>query len=147
MGLCRSGGALSTSRTSKPSSVRLVASWRKEEQRAPPPRRRRLFSVFPGHLVPSEHIQLCVGSAPSRHCLISLKLQELYDVFAVSTGCLPRPQVNVEEHLVPAGDLPFQLDLQSVPLAQKETIDFLLGAFFARRSIEQVVDLAWGPLF
>jgi hypothetical protein len=53
----------------------------------------------------------------------------------------------VKEHLVPAGDLPFQLDLQGVPLAQKETIDFLLGTFYARRSTEQVVDLAWGPIF
>src|SRR5215208_457593 len=34
-----------------------------------------------------------------------------------------------------------------MPLAQKETIDFLLGGFYARHSIEQVVDLAWGPLF
>jgi hypothetical protein len=36
-----------------------------------------------------------------------LKLQKLYDIFAVSTGCLSRPQVYVEEHLLPAGDLPF----------------------------------------
>jgi hypothetical protein len=84
---------------------------------------------------------------PGRGCLRPLKLQELYDIFAVSTGCLSGPQVDVEEHLVPAGDLPFQLDLQSVPLAQKETIDFLLGGFYARRSIEQVVDLAGRPLF
>jgi hypothetical protein len=34
-----------------------------------------------------------------------------------------------------------------VPLAQNETIDFLLGCFYARRSIEQVVDLASGPIF
>jgi hypothetical protein len=34
-----------------------------------------------------------------------------------------------------------------VPLAQNETIDFLLGGFYARRSIEQVVDLASGPIF
>jgi hypothetical protein len=48
----------------------------------------------------------------------------------------------VEEHLAPAGDLTFQLDLKGVPLAQKESIDFLLGGFYARDSIEQVVDLA-----
>jgi len=53
----------------------------------------------------------------------------------------------VKEHLVPAGDLPFQLGLQSVPVAKEEPIDFLLGGFYARRSIEQVVDLARGPLF
>jgi hypothetical protein len=52
----------------------------------------------------------------------------------------------VEEHLVPALYLPFQLGLQSVPLAKEETVDFLLGAFYARRSVEQVVDLAKGPL-
>jgi hypothetical protein len=34
-----------------------------------------------------------------------------------------------------------------VPLAKDEPIDFLLGGFYARRSTEQVVDLARGPLF
>jgi len=53
----------------------------------------------------------------------------------------------VEEHLVPAGDLPFQLGLQSVPGAKEEPIHLLLGGFYARRSIEQVVDLARGVLF
>jgi hypothetical protein len=83
---------------------------------------------------------------PGRHCLSPLKLKELYDIFPLSTDSLPRPQLYVEEHLVPAGDLPFQLSLQSVPLAQKETIHLLLGGFYARRSIEQMVDLAGGPL-
>jgi hypothetical protein len=103
--------------------------------------------VFPGHLAPPEHIQIGVGSLPGRGCLYALTFKEPHDLFAVSTGCLSGPQVDVEEHLVPAGDLPFQLDLQSVPLAQKEPIDFLLGGFYARRSIKQVVDLARGPLF
>jgi len=88
---------------------------------------------------------------PRRGCLHALHLEEPHDIFAILTGCLPGPQVYVEEHLAPAGDLPFQLGLKGVPLAQKETIDFLLGAFYARRSIEQVVYLArgppWGPLF
>jgi len=53
----------------------------------------------------------------------------------------------VKEHLAPAGDLPFQLGLKGVPLAQEEAIDFLLSGFYARHSIEQVVDLAWGPHF
>jgi len=53
----------------------------------------------------------------------------------------------VKEHLAPAGDLPFQLDLKGVPLAQKEAIDLLLGGFYARRSTEQVVDLAGGLVF
>jgi len=83
---------------------------------------------------------------PGRGCLQTLNLKELDDIFAVSPSCLPGPQVYVKEHLVPAGDLPFQLGLQSVPLAQKETIDFLLGAFWARRPTEQVSDLARGSL-
>jgi hypothetical protein len=53
----------------------------------------------------------------------------------------------VKEQLAPAGDLPFQLDLKGVPLAQKETIHLLLGGFYARCSTEQVVDLAWGAPF
>jgi hypothetical protein len=84
---------------------------------------------------------------PGRRCLYTLNLKELYDIFALSTGCLSGPQIYVKEHLAPAGDLPFQLDLKGVPLAQKETIDFLLGGFYARGSTEQVVDLAWGPIF
>jgi hypothetical protein len=84
---------------------------------------------------------------PGRGCLSTLNLEEFYDIFPVSTGCLSGPQVDVKEHLAPAGDLPFQLDLKGVPLAQKETIHFLLGGFYARRSIEQVADLAWDPLF
>jgi len=84
---------------------------------------------------------------PGRRCLHTLNLKELYDIFALSTGCLPGPQVNVKEHPAPAGDLPFQLGLEGVPLAQKETIDFLLGGFYARGSIEhEVVDLALGAL-
>jgi hypothetical protein len=53
----------------------------------------------------------------------------------------------VKEHPAPALYLSFQLGLKGVPLAQNETIDFLLGGFYARRSIEQVVDLASGPIF
>src|SRR5215212_8056465 len=132
--------------TSKPSRELRGASWRKEEQRRAPPRR-LLTCGFPGRLAPPEHIQLLIGSVPSRGCLGPLNLKELYDIFPVSTGCLPGPQVYVKEHLAPAGDLPFQLSLKGVPLAQKQTIDFLLSGFYARRSIEQVVDLAWGPHF
>jgi hypothetical protein len=84
---------------------------------------------------------------PGRRCLYALNLKELYDVFALSAGCLPGPKIYVKEHLAPAGDLPFQLNLQSVPLTQEETIDHLLGGFYARCSTEQVVDLAWGPIF
>jgi hypothetical protein len=84
---------------------------------------------------------------PGRSCLSPLNVKELYDIFAVSPGCLPGPQVDVKEHLAPAGDLPFKLGLKGVSLAKEEPIDFLLGGFYARRSIEQVVDLARGPLF
>jgi len=88
-----------------------------------------------------------MGSVPGRRCLSTLNLKELYDIFPLSTGCLSGPQLYVKEHLAPAGDLPFQLGLKGVPLAQKKAIDSLLGVFYARRSTEQVVDLAWGPLF
>ena len=88
-----------------------------------------------------------MGSVPGRGCLSPLNLKELYYIFPLSTGCLPGPQVYVKEHLTPAGDLSFQLGLKSVPLAKEEPIDFLLGAFYARRSTQQVVDLARGPLF
>jgi hypothetical protein len=103
--------------------------------------------VFPGRLALPEHIQILIGSVPGRGCLHTLNLEELYDIFPLPAGCLPGPQVDVKEHLAPAGDLPFQLGLQGVPLAKEETINFLLGGFYARRSTEQVVDLAWGPLF
>jgi hypothetical protein len=49
----------------------------------------------------------------------------------------------VKEHLASAGDLPFQLGLKGVTLTEEQTIDYLLGGFYARRSIEEVVHLAW----
>jgi hypothetical protein len=84
---------------------------------------------------------------PGRGCLRTLNLEQPHDIVAVSPGCLPGPQVYVKEHLAPAGDLSFQLGLQSVPLAKEETVDFFLGGFHARGSIEQVADLARGRLF
>jgi hypothetical protein len=48
-----------------------------------------------------------MGSVPGRRCLLTLNLKELYDIFALSTGCLSGPQIYVKEHLAPAGDLPF----------------------------------------
>src|SRR5215217_3548315 len=108
MGPSSSGVGSSTSRTSKPSKGRPGGFWRKEEQRAPPPRRRR--SVFPG-ILPPEHVKILIGSVPGRRCLSPLSLEEPYDIYPVSTGCLPRPQVYVEQHLAPAGDLPFQLGI------------------------------------
>jgi len=75
-------------------------------------------------------------------CLHALNLKEPYDIFPLPPSCFPGPQIYVKEHLAPAGDLPFQLGLKGMPLAQKETIDLLLGGFYARGSIKQVVDLA-----
>jgi len=102
---------------------------------------------LPGRLAAPEHIQILIGSVPGRRCFHTLNLKELYDIFALSTGCLSGPQLYVKEHLAPAGDLPFELDLKGVPLAQKESIDFLLGGLRAWGSSEEVVDLASGPLF
>src|ERR671920_1346572 len=136
----RSGDASSTSKTSKPSRELPGASWRKEEQRAPS--RRRLCCAFPGPLAPPEHIQIGVRLLPGRRCLDALILKEPYHIFPLAAACFPRPKIYVKEHLPPAGDLPFQLDLKGVPLTQMETIHLLLGGFYARCSTEQVVDLA-----
>jgi len=87
-------------------------------------------------------IQIGASQLPGGRRLIPLNLKEPYDIFPLSTGCLLRPQVYVEEHPAPALDLPFQLGLQSVPLAQKERVDFLLPYLRAWGSSEQVVDLA-----
>src|SRR5215211_2473624 len=87
-----------------------------------------------------------MGSVPGRGCLRTLNLEEPYDIFPISTGCFSGPQLYVKEHLAPAGDLSFQLGLMGVPLAQKETIDFLLSLLPTRDSIEQMVDLASEPL-
>jgi hypothetical protein len=84
---------------------------------------------------------------PGRRCLHTLILKKLYDIFAVSTGCLSGPQIYVKEHLGPALYLSFQFGLKGMPLTQKERVDFLLGCFYARGSTEQVVDLAWGLHF
>jgi hypothetical protein len=83
---------------------------------------------------------------PGRRCLYTLNLKELYDIFALSTGCLPGPKIYVKEHLPPALYLPFQLCLKGMPLAQMETIHLLLGSLPASGSIKQVVDLASGPV-
>jgi hypothetical protein len=107
-------------------SERPGASWRKDQERAPS---RLLSSGFPGRLAPPEYIEILIGSVPGRGCLYALNLKELYDIFALSTGCLSGPQIYVKEHLGPAGDLSFQLDLKGMPLAQKEAIDFFLGGF------------------
>jgi hypothetical protein len=79
--------------------------------------------------------------------LLTLNLKEPYDIFPLPPSGFPAPQIYVKEHLAPALYLPFQLGLKGVPLAQEETIDFLLGDLRACGSSEQVVDLARGPLF
>jgi hypothetical protein len=73
---------------------------------------------------------------PGRRCLSPLNLKELYDIFALSTGCLSGPQIYVKEHLGPTGDLPFQLGFKGVPLAEEETIDVFLPGLWAWGSTE-----------
>src|SRR5215213_9266364 len=142
----RSGVASSTSMTSKPSSEQPGASWRKRG-RASLKHLLRASQGSQGGVCAPESIQIGACQLPGRDCLIPLNLKEPYDIFPLSTGCLSGPEVYVEEHPTPALYLPFQLDFQSVPLAQKERVDSLLGCFYARGSTEQVVDLAWGLHF
>ena len=47
-----------------------------------------------------------------------LDVEELHYIGLLATAGLPRPQVNVKEHLFPALYLSFQLGLKGVPLAQ-----------------------------
>jgi len=79
---------------------------------------------------------------PGRGCLNPLNLEEPYDIFPLPPSCFPGPQIYVKEHLGPALYLPLQLGLKGVPLAKEERVDLLLGGFYARGSVEQVVDLA-----
>jgi hypothetical protein len=109
-----------------PSSELPGASWRKDGERAPS---RLLSPAFSGRLTSPEHIQILIGSVPGRGCLYALNLKELCDIFPVSTGCLSGPQIYVKEHPVPALYLPLQLGLKRVPLAQNESIDYLLCGF------------------
>src|SRR5215217_4464415 len=145
MGLCRSGGASSTSMTSKPSKGRPGACWRK---RGRPSRKHHLRASqgSQGRVCAPESIQIGASPLPGRDCLHTLILKEPHDIFPLPPSCFPRPQIYVEQHPAPAGDLPFQLGLQGVFLAQKETIDFLLPCLRAWGTSEQVVDLASGPL-
>src|SRR5215212_3368298 len=142
----RSGVASSTSMTSKPSSEQPGASWRKRG-RASLKHLLRASQGSQGGVCAPESIQIGASQLPGRDCLIPLNLKEPYDIFPLPPSCFPRPQLYVEEHLAPALYLPFQLGLQSVPLAQNETIDFLLGGLRAWGSSEEVVDLASGPIF
>src|SRR5215212_2180806 len=143
----RSGDASSTS---KPSRERPGVSWRKKERAA---LKRaslnylRLSPGSPGCISPPDHVQIFVRPLYSSHRLRPLDVQEPHYIRPLLPSCLPRPQIYVKEHLAPALYLPFQLGLKGVPLAQMETIDLLLGGVSAGRSIEQVVDLASGPLF
>src|SRR5215208_1004249 len=137
--------------TSKPSNELRGASWRKRGRVSF--KRTSLKHLLrasqgsqgsQGRVCAPESIQIGASQLPGRDCLIPLNLKELYDIFPLPPSCFPRPQIYVKEHLAPAGDLPFQLDLKGVPLAQNETIDFLLGGLRAWGSSEEVVDLASG---
>src|ERR671921_566792 len=86
-----------------------------------------------------------MGSVPGRRSLSPLNLKGPDHVRPLAPSRLLGPQLYVKEHLIPAVDLPFQLDLQGVPLAQKEAIDFLprgLGAGRRRRLAWYVTYLA-----
>src|SRR5215217_6563597 len=139
--------------TSKPWKELPGACWRKGERaslkRASLKQLLRASQGSPGsqgRVSAPESIQIGASPLPGRRCLIPLNLKEPYDIFPASTGCLPRPQVYVKEHPAPASDLPFQLDFQSVFLAEQETIDLLLPGLRAWGSTQKVVDLAWGSL-
>src|SRR5215204_1675166 len=146
----RSGVASSTSMTSKPSRERPGVSWRKKERAALKRASLNYLRLSPGSqgcISPPDHVQIFVRPLYSSHRLRPLDVQEPHYIRPLLPSCLPRPQIYVKEHLVPALYLPFQLGLKGVPLAQNESIDFILGGFYVRRSIEQVVDLAAGPIF
>src|SRR5215211_7577806 len=131
----RSGGASSTSMSSKPSSAQPGGSWRKRGRASLKRTSRkhllRASQGFQGRVCAPESIEVGASQLPGRCCLIPLNLKEPYDIFPLPPSCFPRPQLYVEQHPAPASDLPFQLDFQSVPLAQNETIDFLLGGLRA----------------
>src|SRR5215213_5637046 len=139
--------------TSKPSSELPGGSWRKRGRaslkRTSPKHHLRASEGSQGSqggVCAPESIQIGASPLPGRDCLIPLNLKEPYDIFPLPPSCFPGPQIYVEQHPAPALYLPFQLDFQSVPLAQKETIDFLLPCLRAWGPSEQVVDLASGPL-
>src|SRR5215210_5752310 len=151
-GHSRSGGVSSTSMTSKPSKGRPGACWRKRRRASLKRTSHKLhlcasqgFQGSQGRVSAPESIQIGASQLPGSHSLSPLNRKEPYDIFPLPPSCFSRPQVYVEQHPAPALYLPFQLDFQSVPLAEEETIHLLLGSFYARCSTEQVVDLAWGP--
>src|SRR5215208_4785284 len=141
--------------TSKPSKGRPGACWRKRGRvslkRTSRKQLLRASQGSPGSqgsqggVSAPESIQIGACPLPGGHCLSSLNLKEPYDIFPLPPSCFPRPQVYVKEHPAPALYLPFQLDFQSVSLAQEESIDFLLPGHRAWGSTEEVVDLASGP--
>src|SRR5215216_5693254 len=137
--------------TSKPWKELPDACWRKGERaslkRASLKHLLRASQGSQGRVCAPESIQIGASQLPGRDCLIPLNLKEPYDIFPLPPSCFPRPQLYVEEHPAPALYLPFQLDFQSVHLAQNETIDFLLGGLRAWGSSEEVLDLASGPIF
>src|ERR671911_862515 len=131
----RSGAVSSTSMTSKPWKERPGACWRKRGrvslERTSPKHHLRASQGSQRGVSAPESIQIGASQLPGRHCLIPLNLKEPYDIFPLLASCFPGPQLYVEEHPAPALYLPFQLDFQSVSLAQEETIDFLLGGLRA----------------
>src|SRR5215211_7367819 len=106
-GHSRSGGASSTSKTSKPSKEWPGASWRK---RGPPSLKHlRAFQGSQGsqgRVSAPESIQIGASQLPGRDCLSPLNLKEPYDIFSLPPSCFPAPQLYVEQHPTPALYLP-----------------------------------------
>jgi hypothetical protein len=132
--------------TSKPSKEWPGGSWRKRGKASL--KHLRAFQGSQGGVCALESIQIGASPLPGRYCLIPLNLKEPYDIFPLPAACLPGPKIYVEQHPAPALYLPFQLGLQSVPLAQEEAIDLFLCAARARRRglALKVTYLAVGPL-
>jgi hypothetical protein len=86
-----------------------------------------------GRLAPPEHIKILTGSVAGKDCLCALILKEPNYIGPLAASGLPSPQVYVQEHLLPALYLSFQLGLKGVPFAQREAIDFLIGGLGTRR--------------
>lgn len=117
-------------------------SWKKE---GGTPRRRRLPHPqgTPRRCAPGP-VQVLSHPLYGGRYLRALSPEEAHDPWPVSAGRLPRPQVHVEKHPIPAGELAFQFGLQGVPLAQEETVHRLLSGLRAWRIrfVERASNLA-----
>src|SRR5215211_5825475 len=111
MGPFRSGGASSTSRTSKPSKERPDACWRKRRRASLKRTSRkhllRASQASQGRVCAPESIQITASQLPGGRRLHTLNLKEPCDIFPLPPSCFPRPQVYVDQHPAPALYLTF----------------------------------------